>query len=63
MVDVTPQGGWELYRINKDKDDGSLPFSSFSKIFGQCNFSQIFKRRQLILEPCRNSKHPIRCLV
>ena len=29
----------------------------------QCNFPQIFKRRQIINKPCRNSRYPIRCLL
>ena len=29
----------------------------------QCNFSGIFKGRQIITEPNRNSKYPIRCLL
>ena len=33
------------------------------KTYCQCNFSEIFKGRQIILEPCRNSKYPIRCLL
>ena len=34
---------------------------SFSKRFCQCNFSEIFKGRQIMLKPCRNSKCPITC--
>ena len=34
-----------------------------SKSCCQCNFSEIFKRRYIILEPCRNSKYPIWCLL
>ena len=33
------------------------------KTYCQCNFTEIFKGRQIILEPCRNSKYPIRCLL
>ena len=32
---------------------------SFSKRCCQCNFSKIFERRYIILEPCRNSKCPM----
>ena len=38
-------------------------FSSYLKTYCQCNFSEIFKRRHIILEPCRKSKYPIRCLL
>ena len=37
--------------------------SWFSKICCQLNFPKIFKRGQIILEPCRNSKCPIRWLL
>ena len=53
MVDVVHQGAWVLYCINWDKGDES-----------QCcqwNFSEIFKGKSIILEPCRDSKYPIRC--
>ena len=43
--------------------DESLPFLAFQKRSCQCNFSQIFKGRQIILEPCRNLKYPIRCFL
>ena len=36
--------------------------SQFSKRCCQCNFSGIFKGRQIIPRPCRNSKYPFRCL-
>ena len=62
VINVVPQGALVLHRINKDEGDESLS-SCFSKASCQCNFSEIFKRRQIILEPCRNSKYPIRCLL
>ena len=33
--------------------------SNFSKRCCWCNFSEIFKGRQIIVEPCRNSKYSI----
>ena len=39
------------------------PSSSFLNKCCQCIFSEIFKRSPIILEPCRNSKYPIRCLL
>ena len=62
VINVVPQGALVLHRINKDEGDESVS-SCFSKTCCQCNFSEIFKRRQIILEPCRNSKYPIRCLL
>ena len=41
----------------------SLPFLIFWRHIVNANFSEIFKGRQIILEPCRNSKYPIRCLL
>ena len=52
-----------LYGINKDEGDESLPFLAFQRQCCQCNFSEIFKGRQIILEPIRNSKYLIRCLL
>ena len=40
-----------------------LAFDSFSKKCCHYNFSDIFKGRQTIFEPCRNSKCPIRWLL
>ena len=37
--------------------------SSFSKTCCQCDFSEIFKERQIILEPFRKSKYHIRYLL
>ena len=37
--------------------------SGFSKRCCQCTFSGIFKGRQIILEPCRNLKYSIWCLL
>ena len=54
-------GAWVLYRVNKDEGDKSLPFLIFRR-HCQYNFSDIFKGRQIIPEPCRNSKYPIRYL-
>ena len=36
-------------------------YSRFSKRYCQCNFYEILKGRQIIVEPCRNSKYPIKC--
>ena len=44
-----------LYHINKDKGDESLSILA-------CSFSEIFKGKQISLEPCRNLECPIRCL-
>ena len=49
-----------LYHINKVW--WVYAFSSFWKRCCQCNFSEIFKGRQSILKPCKNSKYFIRCL-
>ena len=38
-------------------------FSTFSKTCCQCNFSEIFKGWQIILELCRKSKYTIRYLL
>ena len=46
--------------LSKDEVSAS---SSFSKTCCQCNFSEIFKGRQIMLEPCRNSNYSIRCLL
>ena len=62
MVNVALQFVRVLNRINKDVGDESV-FSGFLKTYCQCNFSEIFKGRQIILEPCRKSKYPIRCLL
>ena len=65
MVDVVPHNARVLYRINKDEGDEAMSVVSlsFSKRCYQCSFSEIFKGRQVILEPCRNLKHPIRWLL
>ena len=44
MLDVVLQNAWVLYHINKDEVDESLPPQAF-------NFSDIFKERQISLEP------------
>ena len=62
MIDVVIQGAWVFYRINKDKGDESAS-STFSKTCCQCNFSEILKGREIILEPFRNSKYLISCLL
>ena len=63
IVNVVLQGVWLLHHINKDEGGKSLPLLAFRRQFCQFNFSEIFKRRQIILEPFRNSKYPIRCLL
>ena len=57
VIDFVLHGTWVFYRINRDEGDESLPTRY------QCNFSEIFKGRQIILKACRNSKYPIRCLL
>ena len=52
MVDVM-KGAGVLHNINKDKGDESLPLL----------VSEIFKERQIILKPFRNSKYLISCLL
>ena len=52
-----------VYVINRDGGDESLPLLAFQRQCCQCNFSEIFKGRQIILEPIRNSKYLIRCLL
>ena len=49
-----------LYRIKRWWLSASC---SFSERCCQCNFSKIFKGRQIILDPCRNLKYAIRCLL
>ena len=44
MLDVVFQNAWVLYHINKDEVDESL-------LLIACNFSEIFKGRQISLEP------------
>ena len=44
MLDVVHLNAWVLYYINKDEVDESLP-----PLGG--NFSEIFKERQISLEP------------
>ena len=56
MLGVVLQNIWVLYHINKDEVDESLPLLA-------CNFSKVFKGRQINLEPWRNSECPIRCLL
>ena len=53
MADVL-QGARELYRINKDEGDESLPFFVFSRHIFNAIFSEIFKGRQIILEPFKH---------
>ena len=60
--DVVIQGAWIFYRINKDKSDESLPLLTFRRRC-QCNFSEIFKGKQIILDPFRNSRYPTRYLL
>ena len=47
------KGAGVLHNINKDKGDESLPLL----------VSEIFKERQIILKPFRNSKYLISCLL
>ena len=35
-------------------------FSRFSNTYCECNFSEIFKGRLIILKPCRNRKYPVK---
>ena len=49
MVDVVLQNAWVFHHINNDECDESLPLLA-------CNFSEIFKGEQIILEPFRNSE-------
>ena len=56
MVDVVLQNAWVLHHINKDEGDESLPLLA-------CTFSEMFKKREIIIERCRNSECPIRCLL
>ena len=59
-VHVVLQGVVVIYCINKDECNESLAPSSFLERCCQYNFSEILKRRQIILEPGRNSpKYPI----
>ena len=44
MLDVVLQNAWVLFHINKDEVDESLPLLD-------CNFLEIFKERQISLEP------------
>ena len=44
MLNVVVQKAWVLYHINKDEVDESLPFLA-------CNFPEIFKGKQITLEP------------
>ena len=44
MLDVALQNAWMLYNINKDEVNESLPLLT-------CNFLEIFKGRQISLEP------------
>ena len=61
MVDVL-QGARIFYRINKDEGDESLPLLVFWRHISM-QFSWNIQKRQIILEPCRNSNYPIRCLL
>ena len=56
MLDVALQNACVLYHINKDEVDESLSLLA-------CNFLELFKGRQISLEPWRNSERPIRCLL
>ena len=56
MLSVALQNAWMLYNINKDEGDESLPLLT-------CNFLEIFKGRQISLEPWRNLECPVRCLL
>ena len=53
---------WWLYPVVW-MGDVALASSGISKRCYQCNFSGILKGRQIIPEPYRNSKYPIRRLV
>ena len=44
ILDVVLQNAWVLYHINKDEVDESLPLLA-------CYFPEIFKGRQISLEP------------
>ena len=44
MLDVVLQNAWVLYHVNKDEFDEPLPPLA-------CNFYEIFKERQISLEP------------
>ena len=56
MLDVVLQNAWVLYHIDKDEFNESLPLLT-------CSFLEIFKGRQISLEPWRNSECPIKCLL
>ena len=61
MVDVVLQNAWALHCINKDEGGEFLLLLSFRRdvVF---YFSEILKRRQIVLKPCKNSKRSIRSL-
>ena len=47
MVDVVIQGAWVLYRINKDKDDESLPLLAFRRYVVNVIFLKYSKEGRL----------------
>ena len=63
LVDVILQGMWVLYRTNKGEDNETLPLLVFRRDVANTFFSEIFKGKQIILEPCKDSKYPMRCLL
>ena len=63
LVDVILQGMWVLYRINKGEDNETLSRLVFRRDVANTFFSEIFKGKQIILEPCKDSKYPMRCLL
>ena len=50
-----------LYRINKDEGDESLPLLAFRRDVVNAIFLK-YSKEDIILEPYRNLKYPIRCL-
>ena len=62
MVDVVLHGARVLYHINKREGYKSLPFLVIWRHL-QCNFSEIFKRRHIILKPWRKWRYLISCLL
>ena len=63
VIDIALQCAWVLYDINKDEGDETLHLLAFKDMLSMQQLKEIFKGRQIILQPCRNWKYPIRCLL
>ena len=59
IVDVVLHDVWVLYRIDKEKDNGSLPLLAFPR--DAVNAIFLKNSKEEFLQPYRNPRSPIIC--